>query len=68
MEWVSVEERLPEVAGWYSVRHDGPQLNNEDAVVGYNPSEGWLIPEIIKSFYHVTHWRPEPPEDSKNSS
>ena len=67
MNWISVEERLPEVAGRYEVKHDGPQPNNGEGVVHYCLSQGWLIPEMIRSFYHVTHWMPLPePAEAKN--
>lgn len=57
--WISVDDRLPNVAGWYIVFYNGSKMQ----VAFFN---GKKFP--FDNHYHkVTHWRPlpEPPEGVK---
>ena len=51
MEWVSMDDRLPELAGMYLCYFEGTQVMQ---VLYGEPNKGWFLP------YKITHWRPLP--------
>lgn len=56
-EWIRVEDRLPESAGWYLVFYNGSEMQ-----VAYFRGRKWPF----DNHYHtITHWMPlpEPPEE-----
>ena len=78
LQWISVEERMPENIGDYIVvvksKYDWePDYTVDVDVAGYDPYAGWYIDGCWNTFndwnegqqyLHVTHWMPlpEPPK------
>lgn len=56
-EWIRVEDRLPESAGWYLVFYNGSEMQ-----VAFFKGKKWPF----DNHYHtITHWMPlpEPPKE-----
>jgi hypothetical protein len=49
------DDRMPTENGRYRVRHTS-FANGGNGVMHFDTNVGWLIPDSIKSFYHVTGW------------
>jgi len=61
MEWISVEDRLPEinrdVLGYMDISEDG-QSGDDIHVAHYNKSFGWCVSGFTMQC--ITHWMPLP--------
>ena len=59
--WISVKDRLPNVAGWYLVFYNGSKMQ-----VAFFKGKKWPF----DNYYHkVTHWMPlpEPPKEDDDA-
>lgn len=55
MAWINIKDRLPSKDGEYRVKNNS-NCNNGEGVVYFSVKEGWMIPEMVKSFYKILHW------------
>ena len=62
MEWISVEDRLPENTGWYLVYHHNGKMGQCKFYT--NPNEWWYEGTSCHKT-RCTHWQslPAPPEE-----
>lgn len=61
MNWISVEERLPERVEAVLVYADGPRHNEGVYLSRYcGVEEGWWVYGFPTVAPHVTHWMPLP--------
>jgi hypothetical protein len=56
MAWINVNERLPKENGNYKIKNNAPSCNNGEGECEYTTDIGWVVPEMIKSFFKVLYW------------
>jgi hypothetical protein len=55
MTWINTNERLPKISGNYKIKNNTPSCNNGEGECEFN-GNNWIVPDMIKNFFKITHW------------
>jgi hypothetical protein len=60
MKWTKLKDEQPSESGEYKVLHNMTSVNNGIGECYYDTDKGWIIPDMIASFYRIIAWSKKP--------